>query len=71
MLSWESRNIISNADIMKEQHRFGHDMWLIFASQSSQRKRSYLENVLKSSVIRFDSSIFAFYKEGPSKLFIF
>jgi hypothetical protein len=52
---------------MNIQDRFGHDMWLIFAIESSQRKRASLVNVLKASPIRFDSSIFAFYKDGVGK----
>ena len=67
----ESGNIKIKDGFMNGQDRFGHDMWLIFAMQSSKRKRISLGNVLEASSIRFDSSIFAFYKDGVGKSFIF
>ena len=67
----ESRNIETNASFVNGKYIFGHDMWLIFAIPSSPRKRASLENVLKTSPIRMDSSIFAFYNAGHGKFYIF
>ena len=52
---------------MSEFKTLGNEKWLIFATQASRRQRSSVLTVLKSLPIRFDSSIFVFYKDDGGK----
>ena len=63
-----SENITDHQTAISEFQLVGHERWLIFANQASRRQRSALVDVLKSLSIRFDSCIFAFYKEDGGNI---